>query len=340
VYRPTERITVITRPTRLAGVLKRWATPGQALFQFKAKKAAMAYMAGNLELGVQIQRGHDEDFDLLEDEDRAYRDSVRTLVRDLDVGLPVQTLDRSLMPTYDFGLSAVVVVLGQDGLVANTAKYVGTVPILGVNPDPRRFDGVLLPFRVDEARGAVQTTLAGKARIRKVTLAEVNLQDGQRMLAFNDLFVGVRSHVSARYQLRVGGKAESQSSSGVLISTGAGSTGWMSSVFNMAAGILGSNAMAGKMVSRPQMNWEDPRLVWAVREPFVSRTSQAGLVCGTIEVGKKMEIESMTPENGVIFSDGVEADFLEFNAGTIATVGVAERKALLVVKDESRAPAR
>jgi hypothetical protein len=79
------------------------------------------------------------------------------------------------------------------------------------------------------------------------------------------------------------------------------------------------------------LTWDAPQLLWAVREPFISRTSQAGLVCGTLDGGAVMEIESMAAENGVIFSDGIEADALEFNAGTLATIGIAARKARLVV---------
>jgi hypothetical protein len=225
-------------------------------------------------------------------------------------------------------MSVAVVVLGQDGLVANAAKYVGDAPIIGVNPDPVRFDGVLLPFQLPQARNALRTVLAGKERIRMVTLAEVHLQDGQQMLAFNDLFIGVRTHVSARYKLKVNGRTETQSSSGVLISTGAGCTGWMSSVFNMAAGIAAAQNRGPIQATR--LSWDASELLWVVREPFVSRTSQAGLVYGRLKAGDVMEIESMTPENGVIFSDGVEADALEFNAGTIATIGVAPRKARLV----------
>ena len=37
------------------------------------------------------------------------------------------------------------------------------------------------------------------------------------------------------------------------------------------------------------------------------------------------------PEHGVIFSDGIEADFLEFNSGTHAVIKVAEKKGMLVV---------
>jgi len=164
---------------------------------------------------------------------------------------------------------------------------------------------------------------------RTVTLAEVKLQDGQQMLAFNDFFLGVRNHISARYKITVSGRTESQSSSGVLISTGAGSTGWMSSVFNMAAGI--ATAQHGRPIKRPHLNWDASQLLWAVREPFISRTSQAGLVCGTLEGGAVMEVESMTSENGVIFSDGIDADALEFNGGTIATIGIATQRARLVV---------
>jgi hypothetical protein len=286
--------------------------------------------AGNLEQAAEVQKQKEDiDFQLLENEDDVYRDAVSRVMRDLDLGVPVQAIDRSFVPNYDFSMSAAVVVLGQDGLVANAAKYVGNTPIIGVNPDPSRFDGVLLPFQLPDVRDALRAVLAGKQRMRKVTLAEVKLQDGQQMLAFNDLFVGVRSHVSARYKITVNGRAETHSSSGVLISTGAGCTGWMSSVFNMAAGIA---AVQGPTrVEQPRLAWDAPQLLWAVREPFVSRTSQAGLVFGRLKDRAVMEIESMTPENGVIFSDGIEADALEFNAGTIATIGIAAQKARLVV---------
>jgi hypothetical protein len=326
----TERVTVITRPTRLEGLLERWGTPGQAKFRFQFNKMAALARAGELEQAAKLQaQATDADFESLRSEGNVYHDAVKRVTQDLDLGVPVQVIDRSFIPNYDFSMSAAVVVLGQDGLVANAAKYVGDTPIIGVNPDPTRFDGVLLPFQLPDARRALRTVLSGKQRIRTVTLAEVKLQDGQQMLAFNDFFIGVRSHVSARYKITVSGRTESQSSSGVLISTGAGSTGWMSSVFNMAAGI--ATAQHGKPIKPPRLNWDAPQLLWAVREPFVSRTSQAELVCGALKSGAVMKIESMTSENGVIFSDGIEADALEFNAGTIATIGVAARKARLVV---------
>ena len=163
-----------------------------------------------------------------EREDAVYHRVVERLESELQFGLPVKCVERSFLANFDFGMCEVVVIVGQDGLVANAAKYVGDLPIVAVNPDPQRIDGVLLPFRVEQARTMVRRVLDGKARSRDVTLAEVNLNDGQRMLAFNDFFIGAASHVSARYTLEAARQSEPQSSSGILISTGAGSTGWMS----------------------------------------------------------------------------------------------------------------
>jgi len=36
------------------------------------------------------------------------------------------------------------------------------------------------------------------------------------------------------------------------------------------------------------------------------------------------------PANGVIFSDGVESDFLNFNYGSIASIGIAKEQAKLL----------
>ena len=222
-----------------------------------------------------------------------------------------------------------MVTLGQDGLVANTAKYVGKQPVVAVNPDPERFDGILLPFLPGQTGRALEEVISGKCRIRSVTLAEACLNDGQRLLAFNDLFLGAQTHVSARYRIRWAKAEEPQSSSGVLVSTGAGSTGWVSSVFNMASGVA---ALAGGHTVKPmRLDWEDRRLLFVVREPFISRHSKAGIVAGIVEHQQTLELDSLMPSGGVIFSDGVEADFLQFNSGSSVIVRAAAETAQLVV---------
>lgn len=303
-----KKIVIVTRRTRLQELVERFNTRSQAKFYIE-------HSGG--------------DFADYEREDDAYRSSLEVLRRSLDYEMPQQLVDRALVPTFQFQKEDLVVTLGQDGLVANAAKYVGAQPIVAVNPEPGRFDGILLPFLPDQARLAVGRVIEAKARIREVTLAEIKLQDGQRLLAFNDLFIGARSHVSALYRINYGTKSEIQSSSGVLVSTGAGSTGWLSSVFNMASGI--ASLCGGTAVKPIRMPWEDRRLVYIVREPFVSRHSQANVVAGMLEAGQKLVLESLMPSGGAVFSDGMEADFLQFNSGAIATVRAAEQRARLVV---------
>jgi len=306
-----ERLVVVTRKTRLEELVERFNTPGQARFYLE-------HAGGNF---ADYKQEHD-----------AYRRSLDQVRRAVAFGLPCQFLDRALVPTYTFDRTEAVVVLGQDGLVANVAKYAGDQPIVGINPDPTRFDGVLLPFGTVAARSVVAETLKGRARTRSVTLAEALLADCQRLLAFNDLFIGARTHVSARYRIRAAGTSEAQSSSGIIVATGAGSTGWMSSVFNMAAGVT---AFAGGARGPGlRLEWEDRRLIYAVREPFVSRHSAASIVAGLIGPEEELGLESLMPTGGVIFSDGVESDFLAFDAGATGTVRAAAQRAHLVVPSD------
>jgi NAD kinase len=303
-----DKIVLVIRKTRLEELIERFNTRAQA--QFYIEHAGGDFSGYVLE--------HD-----------AYQRSLESVRRAIETGLKIQVMDRALVPTYVFSNNDVIVTLGQDGLVANTAKYVAGQPILAVNPDAERFDGILLPFEPADLRPNLHRVLAGKATVRAVTLAEAKLKDGQRLLAFNDLFIGASSHVSARYRIRYGDQRENHSSSGIIVSTGAGSTGWLSSIFNETSGIL--SFLGGAPVKPVRMEWEEQRLLFVVREPFVSRHSQAAIVAGTVLPAAPLALESQMPTGGVIFSDGVEHDRLDFNSGAIANIRIAAEKANLVV---------
>jgi hypothetical protein len=311
------RVLIVRRATRLEELVARFNTKPQARFYIESAGGDFA------------------DYDA---EDTAYRrtlDEVEHAARGM---AKVHVIDRGLLPNYLFADDELVVAVGQDGLVANTAKYALARPIVGVNPEPARYDGVLLPFNAQSASGAVHAVLEGKARIRSVSMAQARLQDGQSLLAFNDFFIGARTHISARYRIAADGREEVQSSSGVLVSTGAGSTGWLSSVFNMATGVA---AFAGTRLPKfPPMRWDDRELRWVVREPYASRSTGAKMVAGRLQEGERLELESQMPVHGVIFSDGVEQDFLNFNSGAIASVGLAVVSAQLVVGPGGRGKRR
>jgi hypothetical protein len=126
-------------------------------------------------------------------------------------------------------------------------------------------------------------------------------------------------------------RTEQHSSSGVLVITGAGSTGWFSSQQNMAAAIT-RLLLKDKAPDLPRMRlaWNDRHLAFVVREPFLSKASRISIAAGLLEPGEELRFESHMPENGVIFSDGVEADALAFNSGCVAIVRAAEQQTKLV----------
>lgn len=305
-----EKIVVVTRRTRLEELIDRFNTMPQAKFYIE-------------HMGL--------DFSDYEQEHEVFTGVAKKLLRELDgLGRKVQRIDWTFLPNFLFDPADAVVVLGRDGLVSNAAKYLDGQMIVGVNPDPSRIDGVLLPFGPRDAPKAVARLIEGRVNCHEITMAEVSLNDGQRLLAFNDFYLGQRTHVSSRYSLSWHGKTERQSSSGVLVSTGAGSTGWFSSTQNMAKAVSG--LLLGEAPKMPtlRLEWSDPRLAFVVREPFRSRASGVKLAAGLVEEGDELRLESYMPDGGVIFSDGVEADALLFNSGNVATVRAANRKARLV----------
>ncbi len=311
-----DKLVIVTRKTTLEELIERFNTRDQARFYIE-------YMGGDF---TGYQEAHD-----------AYHAAVNVLRQAIPRGLRIQWIDRSFLPTFTFAKSDVIVVLGQDGLVVNTAKYLAGQPLVALNPDPQRIDGVLLPFHVHDANPAINRAL-GEAKVwRDVTMAQALLNDGQCLLAVNDLFVGARTHVSARYRLRYKGQDEDQSSSGLIISTGAGSTGWYRSILTGAAGIVEAYVPSPKVrevKDRFAIPWEDRSLVFSVREPFMSKTSGAKIVHGTITEDQPLEVISEMPQNGVIFSDGIEDDRIEFNSGAIARIGLADRTLSLVVPEQ------
>ena len=190
-------------------------------------------------------------FDDYQAEHERFEQALSRVQRELSQVVKSKVVDREFLPSFIFADDQVVVVVGQDGLVANAAKYVRGRPLVAVNPDPDRYDGVLLPFRPDTCRAAVQAVAKGSDYpVRTQYLAQATLQDGQRLLAFNDLFIGAASHVSARYRLTFTGRTEEHSSSGIIVATPAGSTGWLSSIFNMTQGGRGFCAGAAAAAAR------------------------------------------------------------------------------------------
>jgi NAD kinase len=313
------KIILIVRETRLEELKARFNTVSQARFYVEQ-------LGGN--------------FADYEQEDAAYHQAVMQAQQVLGLLGRLQVVHRTFLPNFIFGPDDIAVAVGQDGLVANTMKYLDGQPLVGVNPDPARYDGQLLPFSVKDLGQIIPEVLHKTRPIKSVTMAQASLNNGQTLYAVNDLFIGPKSHGSARYTIQHEGRTEQQSSSGVIVSTGLGSTGWFTSLITGARGVAAAFASPSTTSSAANARddekavrfaWDSNYLFFTVREPFPSKTTAVNLVFGQVSAKNPLLIESRMPERGVIFSDGIEADFLEFNSGSKAEIKTAERQGRLVM---------
>jgi len=296
------RAVFVVRETEYELLLARHSTRDQLRFFLKTR--------GQDIVEVEARHGHFQE--TLRHLRAAVPDAWRsTLVQRRD-------LDRFLFASDD-----VVVAVGQDGLVANVAKYLNGQPVLGVNPDPELYDGILVPIAPERLGALLAPAAQGDVAFQKRTMVESVLDDGQRLLALNEIFIGHSSHQSARYDIDADGKHEFQSSSGLIVASGTGATGWARSIMEATR-----IAVALKI--------DDDALAFFVREPFPSVASGTSIRAGRIDPHHPLRITSRMNEGGVVFADGIEQDRLSFDWGRTVEVTVAARHLNLVLPVRSQ----
>ena len=306
--RGMNKVVIVKRKTRLEELKIRYNTFEQAKFYVE-------------HLGA--------DFSDYEKEHKNYYNALETVRRYAETNARVQEIDRDYIPNMIFGENDIVVALGQDGLVANLLKYLNGQPLIGVNPDIERYDGILLPFEAGDLQSMIPRVILGAYSKKQITMAQASTRDGQVLYAVNDFFLGINNHTSARYNINFNGSVENQSSSGVIISTGIGMTGWHRSVMAEFRGMARAFNLGG--FEEPVYEWDAKRLVFQVREPYPSRFTQAEMVYGEVTPDDSLTFVSNMTEGGVIFSDGILDDTIEFGAGMEVRVGIADRVGCLVV---------
>ncbi|MFD8151655.1 hypothetical protein ACFV28_13015 [Streptomyces sp. NPDC059720] len=234
-------------------------------------------------------------------------------------------VERSDLDRFLFAPEDVVVVVGQDGLVANVAKYLTGQPVVGVDADPGRNPGVLVRHRPADARRLLPASLSTSIGTTELTMVEAVADDTQRLLALNEIYVGAAGHQTARYRLGLDdgrGAAEAQASSGVLVGTGTGATGWVRSVWQERGG---GGAVGDVRLPAPT----EGRLVWFVREAWPSPTTGTSLVAGELEGGNRLTLD-VESERLVAFGDGMESDAVELTWGQRVRLGVCAQRLHLV----------
>ena len=291
------RIVTVHRRTELDELLARHGTRGQAEFFLASRGKAI---------------------DEVDERHEVLRQALEGVARATPLDWRRADVERADLDRFLFTPDDVIVVVGQDGLVANVAKYLDGQPVIGINPEPGRNPGVLVahpPSSVETLLAAIESR---SAQFELRTMVEAALDDGQRLVALNEIFVGHPSHQSARYRLFAGDAGERQSSSGLIASTGTGATGWCRSIWQQSH--------SGLELPRPDEN----RLAWFVREAWPSPATGTTLVEGELRPGDELRIVAET-DGLVAFGDGIESDRLTFGWGQEARLRVAGERLRLAL---------
>lgn len=284
------RVVLVTRPTDYQNLLVHHGTRGAARFFLESRGQR-----------VEEAEGHQARFEA----------ALNVVLSAIPLKWRRSRIDRADLSQFLFEPEDLVVALGQDGLVANVAKYLEGQLVFGINPDPEAFEGVLVPHPPAAVGDLLNDAATGKARIELRTMVEARLDDGQHLLALNEVFVGHRSHQSAKYRIRLGEREEHQSSSGLIVTTGTGATGWARSISQE------------RKYATALPNPTDRQLAFFVREAWPSRTTGTTLSQGLVDGSHPLELISEMNDEGVLFGDGIEDDHLEFVWGMRATLTTA-----------------
>ncbi|MEU8709702.1 hypothetical protein [Streptomyces sp. NPDC048565] len=294
------RAVLVHRTTEYEELLARHGTHGQAAF---------------------VLAGRGRSLDEVAERHRLDRQALTEVAAALPLRWRRSRVERADLDRFLFGPEDVIVVVGQDGLVANAAKYLSGQPVVGIDTEPGRNPGVLVRHRARDTAALCRAAVSPGTQVDALTMTEAVADDTQRLLALNEIYLGPPGHQTARYRIGPDGDpsaGEPQASSGVLVGTGTGATGWLRSLWRERGSTLRLPAPS------------DPRLIWFVREAWPSPATGTSLVAGELgrRDGLRLTVES---DRMVVFGDGMESDALELTWGQSVRLGIADTTLDLVV---------
>lgn len=292
------RVVVVHRRTEYDELLARHGTRGQAAFFLRSRDRDIA----------EVDARHD-----------AITQARQQVASAIPADWRRGTVERADLAHFLFAPDDIFVVVGQDGLVANTAKYLDGQPVLGLNPEPLVNPGVLVRHPVEACAELLVTVAAGRSQIQQRAMVHATTDDGQQLLALNEAYLGSPGHQSSRYRLELAdGSRERQSSSGVLVGTGTGASGWCRSVWQERQSAL--------RLPAPQ----ETALCWFVREAWPSPATGTRHTEGLLTEPQTLRV-SAESDDLVVFGDGIEGDRIPLSWGQTVTFRVAARRLALVL---------
>jgi hypothetical protein len=286
------RAVLVHRRTELQELIERHGTRGQAEFFLASRGRRLA----------DVEHSH-----------HLVQDARSTVAAAIPGPWRRGAVERADLSRFLFEPGDIIVVVGQDGLVANVAKYLDGQCVIGINAEPARNPGVLVPHPPRAAAALLAAAARPGPPVSPLAMVAARTDDGQELLALNEVYIGSPSHQTARYTISLPNEVvEAQASSGVIVATGTGATGWCRSAWLERHSIL--------QLPRPA----DPRLAWFVREAWPSPVTGTACTEGELAAGQQLSLTAAADQL-VLFGDGIEADALPLSWGQTVSLRVAQR---------------
>lgn len=212
-----------------------------------------------------------------------------------------------------------VISLGGDNHFQYITHFVDSELIMGINSDPLASEGALTYFTTKNFERILKKLQNDKFEVEEWTRLEAKLNGSKVERATDSYFLGEYSRIKAStHILEFRGKKERQKCAGLIVATGAGSTGW----FNSACRYIHHK---GKKFPKTKKCAE-----FLVTEAYRGKINKYSMLSGTIKKDDELIVHSLNDDKGILIADSMNAEH-NFNEGAKAVIRISD-KPLRVVR--------
>jgi NAD kinase len=222
---------------------------------------------------------------------------------------------------------AIIALGGDDFFKLVSNKMPQSTLLLGVNSDPTESRGFLLPVSIDELPAFITLLERGVYSIEEWSRVRVSVNGVERGSAINDIALGKKDFsLTSHFEVEYRGKQYSVASSGILVSTGVGSTGWFLN--------------GGMYINHDDRTFPRTakKVAFELLTPLVKVSDVEGrrkitlpdLVEGELLEGEVLRVVSKNDDEAFIAKDSL--DRVPFQRGTVAEVSLDPNPSKVIVK--------
>lgn len=241
--------------------------------------------------------------------DEEVKEQIKTFLKPVEGSKISIALRDSLKKEY-FDDKEVIVSVGGDGTFLSCAHNIDEqLLLLGVNSNPKKSEGALTSIMIWDLQEKLNEIVNDFdfLTIKEYTRERVRVCKKDKCVitehALNETYMGnINPHHPSNYEIVYNDVTEKQRSSGVLVTTGTGSSAWY-------------YAMGGRKFSR-----EKQQLRFRIRELFKSRLYKPTLEKGKIHQEEVLEIVNKT-HHSILAIDSIISYNLDYNDRVLIEIG-------------------